>query len=121
MAIYAELLSELTEDKALTKAYFLMPRGWLYSTDDFKSYWTEKIVIENGCEGDIIKQIVASYHYRREEIMSGMIEMGEGQPLDSLKYYNDSKTQKLFPLKPDYNEDSLKSINGYSDYKNLKN
>lgn len=121
LAIYAELLSELTEDKALTKAYFLMPRGWLYSTDDFKSYWTEKIVIENGCEGDIIKQIVASYHYRREEIMSGMIEMGEGQPLDSLKYYNDSKTQKLFPLKPDYNEDSLKSINGYSDYKNLKN
>jgi len=121
LAIYAELLGEQTEDKVLPTAYFLMPRGKLYSTDDFNSYWAEKIDIEDGCEGDVIKQIIASYQYRREEIMSGKIEMGEGLSLDSLDYYNDTETQNLFPLKPDYNNDSLKSINGYSDYINLKN
>ena len=121
LAIYSELLKEETKDTTLATAYFLMPRGKLYSTDAFKSLWAEQISIDDGCEGDIIRKIVASYRYRREEIMLGKIEMGEGLPLTGLEYFNDTDLKNLFPLKHAYNDDSLKEVNGYSRYGNLKN
>lgn len=121
LAIYAELLSELTDEKLLPTAYFLMPRGRLYSTEQFKSYWSTKIEVDEGCEGDIISKIVASYRYRREEIMKGKIEMGEGMALEALDYFNDTETYNLFPLKPEYGCDDIKEVYGFSNYKNLKN
>lgn len=121
LAIYAELLSELTEEKSLPTAYFLMPRGRLYSTEDFKSYWAHQVKVNEGCEGDIISKIVASYRYRRSEIMSGKIEMGEGMPLECLDYFNDTELNNLFPLKPEYGRDDIKEVYGFSSYMNLKN
>lgn len=121
LAIYAELLKEQAKGTTLSTAYFLMPRGRLYSTDVFKSLWSEPISIDDGCEGDIIREIVASYRYRREEIMSGKIEMGEGLPLTDLEYFNDTDLKNLFPLKHGYYDDSVKEVNGYSSYGNLKN
>ena len=121
LAIYAELLSELTDEKSLPTAYFLMPRGRLYSTEDFKSYWAHQVKVDGGCEGDIISKIVASYRYRRDEIMSGKIEMGEDMPLECLDYFNDTELNNLFPLKPEYGRDDVKEVNGFSSYKNLKN
>ena len=121
LAIYAELLRELTEEQSLPTAYFLMPRGRLYSTEEFKSYWTTKIEVDEGCKGDIIGKIVASYRYRRNEIMKGKIEMGEGMLLEALDYFNDTETYNLFPLKPEYGRDDIKEVYGFSNYKNLKN
>ena len=120
LAIYAELLSELTEDKELPTAYFLMPIGRLYSTEEFKSYWATKLNVNEGCEGDIINKIVAAYRYRRNEIMSGKIEMGEGGQLEGLDYFIDTETYNLFPLKPAYGDDSVKEINGFSSYNLFK-
>ena len=120
LAIYAELLSELTEDRKLPTAYFLMPIGRLYSTEEFKSYWATKLNVNEGCEGDIINKIVAAYRYRRNEIMSGKIEMGEGGPLEGLDFFIDTETYNLFPLKPDYNNDSVKEVNGFSSYNLFK-
>ena len=120
LAIYAELLSELTEDRELPTAYFLMPIGRLYSTEEFKSYWATKLNVNEGCEGDIINKIVAAYRYRRNEIMSGKIEMGEGGQLEGLDYFIDTETYKLFPLKPAYGDDSVKEINGFSSYNLFK-
>ena len=120
LAIYAELLSELTEEKTMPTAYFLMPVGRLYSTVEFKSYYATKIDVEAGCEGDIISQILASYRYRRDEIMSGKIEMGEGWPLEELDYYNDTESHCLLPLKPDYYDENVKAVNNFSSYQQLK-
>ena len=117
LAIYAELLSELTDDQALPTAYFLMPIGRLYSTEEFKSYWANRIELaDDAVEGNIINKIVASYRYRRDEIMSGKIEMGEGGSLDELEYFHDTELHNLFPLKPAYDNDSLKEVNGFSNY-----
>ena len=117
LAIYAELLSELTDDQALPTAYFLMPIGRLYSTEEFKSYWSNRIdLADDAVEGNIINKIVESYRYRRDEIMSGKIEMGEGSSLDKLQYFNDTESHNLFPLKPAYDDDSLKEVNGFSNY-----
>ena len=121
LAIYAELLRELTDEKILPTAYFLMPRGRLFSTESFNSYWAYRINVDAGCEGDIISKIVASYRYRREEIMSGRIEMGEGAPLTSLDYFNDTETHHLFPLKPLYGHDEIKDVYEFSNYSHLKN
>lgn len=120
LAIYAELLSELTEDRELPTAYFLMPIGRLYSIEDFKSYWATKLTVNEGCEGDIINKIVAAYRYRRNEIMSGKIEMGEGGKLEELDYFIDTETYNLFPLKPAYGDDSVKEVNGFSSYNLFK-
>jgi hypothetical protein len=120
LAIYAELLSELTEDRELPMAYFLMPIGRLYSIEDFKSYWATKLTVNEGCEGDIINKIVAAYRYRRNEIMSGKIEMGEGGQLEGLDYFIDTETYNLFPLKPAYDNDSVKEVNGFSSYNLFK-
>ena len=121
LAIYAELLGELTGEHSLPTAYFLMPLGRLFSTEDFKSYWTTKVKVDEECEGDIISKIVASYRYRREEIMKGRIEMGEGASLALLDYFNDTELHNLFPLKPEYGNDDIKEVYGFSNYKNLKN
>ena len=120
LAIYAELLSELTEDRELPTAYFLMPIGRLYSIEDFKSYWATKLTVNEGCEGDIINKIVAAYRYRRNEIMSGKIEIGEGGKLEELDYFIDTETYNLFPLKPAYGDDSVKEVNGFSSYNLFK-
>ena len=117
LAIYAELLGELTDDQALPTAYFLMPLGRLFSTKEFKSYWANKVdLADDAVEGNIISKIVASYRYRRAEIMSGKIEMGEGGSLEELDYFIDTELHNLFPLKPAYDNDSLKEVNGFSNY-----
>ncbi len=120
LAIYANLLKEETDANPIITAYFLMPRGRLYSTEAFSSQYASKIDVDVDCQGDIVSKIVNSYRYRRDEIMSGKIEMGEGMPLDSLEYFNDTETQGLFPLKAQYDDDSLKDINGFSSYPHLK-
>ena len=117
LAIYADLLSELTDDHALPTAYFLMPLGRLFSTDDFESHWAKKVELsEDSVEGNIISKIVASYRYRRNEIMSGKIEMAEGGALEELAYFNDTDANNLFPLKPAYENDSVKEVNGFSNF-----
>ena len=120
LAIYSELLRELTDEKTLPTAYFLMPRGRLYSVEPFKSYWASLINVDAGCEGDLISKIVASYRYRRHEIMTGNIEMGEGASLEDLNYYNDTESYHLFPLKPQYGNDEIKEQYAFSKYKHLK-
>ncbi len=81
----------------------------------------KQIDVDAECDGDIISKIVNSYYYRREEIMSGKIETGEGLPLDQLDYFNDTEDHSLFPLKPQYGDEANKEINGFSSYTNLKN
>ena len=73
-----------------------------------------------GMMGDIINKIVAAYRYRRNEIMSGKIEMGEGEQLEGLDYFIDTETYNLFPLKPEYKNDSVKEVNGFSSYNLFK-
>ncbi len=120
LAIYADMLRELTDNRTLPTAYFLMPQGRLYSTFDFAGYYAEKIEMEDEAEGDIIPKIAASYHYRRQEIMEGKIETGEAQPLELLQYFNDTEQQNLFPLKAEYNNETVKAINNYSNFNQLK-
>lgn len=119
LAIYAELLKENT-GKDIPTAYFLMPNGRLYSTDEFHSRYAVKVEVKEEAKGDIVKQIVESYRYRRDEIMSGKVEMGEGNLLESLNYFNDTEDKGLFPLKSDYKDHTIKAENDFSNYKNLK-
>lgn len=121
LAIYADLLKEKTNDAMIPTAYFLMPVGRLFSTLDFKSYYANKVEVNEGCEGDIISKIVESYRYRRNEIMTGKIEMAELCPLESIDYAKDTEAQNLFPLKPQNKQEDVKSWNDFSSYKHLKN
>lgn len=121
LAIYADLLGELTDNHTLPTAYFLMPIGRLFSTEDFNSHWAKKVELaDDSVKGDIISRIVASYRYRRNEIMSGRIEMAEGGALAELAYFDDTEAYNLFPLKSAYEDENLKEVNDFSNYKLFK-
>lgn len=120
LAIYANLLEEQTMCKAIPTAYFLMPIGKLYSSMEFSSSHANKVEVKEDVEGEIISKIKASYHYRRDEIMSGKIEIGELHPLDSIDYAKDTAEKGLLPLKPQYKQEDLKANNDFSNYKILK-
>lgn len=120
LAVYASLLEETTHNANTPTAYFLMPEGRLYSTCPFESTHATQLQVKEECEGDIVRQLQASYRYRRAEIMQGKVEMGEGEPLDSIDYYNETREKKFFPLKEDYDDNSLKETNIFSNYTNLK-
>lgn len=87
---------------------------------EFSSSHANKVEVKEDVEGEIISKIKASYHYRRDEIMSGKIEIGELHPLDSIDYAKDTAEKGLLPLKPQYKQEDLKANNDFSNYKILK-
>lgn len=121
LAIYASLLKEKTSDVTIPTAYFIMPLGRLYSNLEFQSSYANKVDVKDGCRGGIVDKIVSSYRYRRNEISSGIIEMGEACQFDSINYFNDTESKNLYPLKPQYEQKGIKAINEFSNYKHLKN
>lgn len=122
LAIYTELLSELTDESHVPTAYYLMPIGRLYTTYSFTGSHVEHVKIDESKEGDIVHQIVNSYLYRRNEISNGRIELGEGDSLSLLDYHKDASSFQLLPLKGMSNgkDEDNKSINIFSKYINLK-
>ncbi len=123
LAIYAELLTELSDEHDVPIAYYLMPMGRLYTTYPFAGSYVERVKVDEDKTGDIVHRIVNSYIYRRNEIQSGRIELGEEEPLSLLDYFNDTTSLQLLPLKGrgiGKDGDDLKSANIFSNYINLK-
>lgn len=123
LAIYTELLCELSDEHDVPTAYYLMPMGRLYTTYPFAGSYVEHVKIDDDKTGDIVYRIVNSYIYRRNEIQNGRIELGEEEPLSLLDYYAETDSMRLLPLKSkgvakDGND--LKSANIFSNYINLK-
>lgn len=123
LAIYTELLSELTDESHVPTAYYLMPMGRLYTTNPFVGSYVERIKVDEDKTGDIVYRIVNSYLYRRNEIQNGRIEMGEEEPLSLLDYFNETTSLHLLPLKSKgtgKDGDDMKAANIFSNYINLK-
>ncbi len=116
LALYQQILTNVDHKRVSRKGYFLMPLGKLYSLDDFAGPNCEKI--ETDSDADVIKQVVNSFHYRKQQIDSGVIELGEGQDVADLEYERDTERLNLLPLKTRKKKDGTqtKAVNKYSQY-----
>lgn len=120
LALYAELIRQQLKKKVVAEAYFLMPRGKLYSTYPFAASdnFAQVELAEGTPKDKTIDMVRHSYTYRRSQISDGEIEMGEGQALELLSYGKDMKGCHLLPLACD--SDKNKRPNYYSNNGFLK-
>ncbi|MDE6339726.1 MAG: PD-(D/E)XK nuclease family protein [Muribaculaceae bacterium] len=113
LAVYSKLLGE-TGAPVIT-AYFVMPRGRLISCHPFHGRGVVKVDRIN--DADIMQQLVNSFRYRSRQLLSGVVENGEGHPLSDLAYGRDCEEFSLFPLSAD---DDVKGENIFSNYRLFK-
>lgn len=117
LVLYQQLIKAKDNKNVAKCAYFLMPEGHLYSTSHFKGENSYRIDIDENAVTDIFEKIKNSYKYRREEIMGGRVENGEGLEPEYLDYGCNTEERNLMPLAT-YND--LKTENGFSNFGFLK-
>jgi hypothetical protein len=96
LELYRAMLSAEQHDAVERVAYFLMPEGHLYSQELFHGLHCTQLKPDNN--NNIVAQLKNSFFYRKKQIDSGLIEIGEGFPATMLNYYNDTEAEALFPL-----------------------
>ena len=114
LAIYQAMLQQHEDhpDAART-AYFVMPIGKLYSSDEFIGENFE--LVKPQSDDDIMDQLRKGYAERRNEIDSGRIETSDLLPISDIAYAN---AENVFPLETDGRRTNPnKAENKYSDYK----
>ncbi len=112
--LYKELIFRMENKKAVSAAYILLPEVLIISTDAYKGNLLQVHVDDDERKTDLLEEIRNSYKYRKNQITKGLIEEGEGLTAESLTYANDTKKEKLVPLK--FTDEGLKEANAYSNY-----
>lgn len=114
LAIYkAMLMNHEDHPQSVRTAYFVMPYGKLFSTDEF--YGENFELITPGVQADVMAQLRNGYAERVREINEGKIETADNIPIRELEY---AQTEGVYPLEDDgKKKDPKKAENLYSDYK----
>jgi ATP-dependent helicase/DNAse subunit B len=114
LAIYKDmLLHHDNRPQSVRTAYFVMPYGILYSTDDF--FGSNCELITPNMQPDIMEQLRKGYAERVSEISSGVIETADNVPISKLSY---AQSGNVYPLEDDGKKtEPKKAENLYSDYK----
>lgn len=114
LAIYkAMLMNHENHSSAVRTAYFVMPYGLLYSTDDFYGSNFEKVTPK--LQAEVMEQVKNGYTERLNEINNGKIETADNVSIKQLEY---AQTEGVYPLEDDdTKKDPKKAENKYSNYK----
>ena len=113
LAIYQAMLKKHSGESAFVRtAYYVMPQGKLFSTDNFSGSNFEQITPSS--QGDVMDQLRKGYTERRKEINEGIIETADNEPIGNLEY---ACTAGVFPLDSEGARPAKKVENKYSDYK----
>lgn len=104
LAIYQKLVeTELGEVKFY--GYYCLPRRILFTPHNTLA--GDCICVINDVErGDLFALAAASYKFRMRQLLSGILEEGEGMELINIDYNN---TPGLYPLESDYENEALKA------------
>ena len=100
--------------KSVRTAYFVMPYGILYSTDEFRGENCELITPKN--QAELMPQLRNGYAERVEEISNGRIETADNQPISNIPY---AQAENVFPLDKEGRIAPKKVENKYSVYKSF--
>ena len=114
LAIYKDmLLHHDNHPQSVRTAYYVMPYGKLYSTDDF--FGSNCELITPKLQVNIMEQLRNGYAERVSEISSGVIETADNIPISKLSY---AQSGNVYPLEDDgKKKEPKKAENLYSDYK----
>ena len=114
LAIYQAMLKKHSGESAVVRtAYYVMPKGKLFSSYIFKGANFELITPDS--QGDVMEQLRKGYTERRREINEGIIETADNMPVNNLDY---TKATGTFPLETNETINNPKKVeNFYSDYK----
>ena len=112
------MLSAEKRDAVRRVAYFLMPESHLYSLEQFNGLHCTQLQPANN--DNIVEQLKNSFFYRKKQIDSGRIEVGEGFPCSMLEYFNDTDKEALFPLNIKDGQQEANLFSNYTLFKGLK-
>lgn len=114
LAIYkAMLMNQENHSPSVRTAYFVMPYGILFSTDDFIGPNFEKVTPK--LQADIMDQVRKGYSERIKEINSGFIETADNELITELRY---GQKEDVYPLDCESKRNGIIKVeNKYSDYK----
>lgn len=112
LAVYRAVLEQYLKDtgdnhKVSFMGYYVLPRHTLYTVYETMHHHDIKVV-EPEKNDDLMTLAANSYAYRMEQLKAGIIEEGEALALSDLQYTKDTATKGLYPLRQDYNDNSLK-------------
>ena len=111
LELYRSMLANCQGCNVSKIGYFLMPQGYLYSREQFKSTYYKPLELEN--PGEIISQILHSIVYRKDQLDRGIVETNG--VFHDLQYVKDTPIKSLFPLQED-EEKGIKKENIFSVY-----
>ena len=116
LAIYkAMLMNHEQPPKAVRTAYFVMPYGILFSTDEFLGENCELITPK--IQAELMPQLRNGYAERVKEINEGRIETANNQPIKDIPY---AQAENVYPLEDDEKKNNPKKVeNKYSVYKSF--
>lgn len=120
LALYEYLISLESDQPVVATAYFTMPWHKLFTTSNRIAEGAHVEHITPAKEEALLEKIKNSYRYRREQLLQGIFENAEGCLLEDIPYVEDQEEKGLVPLTPDYNNEGVHSINGYSNYSCFK-
>ena len=115
LELYRTMLSAEKRDAVEKVAYFLMPEGHLYSLEEFEGLNCTRLQPAN--RDNIVEQLKNAFFYRKKQMDSGRIEIGEGFPCAMIDYYNETEAESLFPLNV---QDGQQESNMFSNYRLFK-
>ena len=118
LELYRTMLSAEKRDAVERVAYFLMPESHLYSLEHFNGLHCTQLQPANN--DNIVEQLKNSFFYRKRQIDSGRIEIGEGFPSNMIDYVNDTEAQSLFPLNITDGQQDANIFSNYTLFKGLK-
>lgn len=115
LELYRTMLSSEKRDAVEKVAYFLMPEGHLYSLEESEGLNCTRLQPSN--RDNIVQQLKNAFFYRKKQMDSGRIEIGEGFPCSMIDYYNETEAECLFPLNV---QDRQQESNMFSNYRLFK-
>ena len=93
LAIYKAMLEKQKSRQSVRTAYFVMPYGKLFSTDEFIGDNCEHITPRIKVE--VMKQVRNGYAERVKEIKEGRIETADNKPILDIEY---ARAENVYPL-----------------------
>lgn len=127
LSLYRKMISTEEGSRVMGAAYFLMPDNELRTNDDYFARYGESSIVPV-CDEEICDKIRNSVNFRKEQFLSGRIELGEykkkgtvyGPDAETLEYFQNTDSMNLLPLDLKGEKTVRKAPYGFTGYGSFK-
>lgn len=112
LELYREALEKISGRTVALVAYILLPSLSVFTSGKLLGCRSGINLVPDRADSSLIDEIRKSFVFRKDEIISGKIEVGDGHPVSELTYGADSDGMVPFVT----GKDGLKKGNRFTDY-----